>query len=119
MAATAVAVGMDMPSKDMPVLAMLRVDTLVSVLAVHVVISSRGLRVATRALRAVHAIGMAVGTGEAVTGEAIIGILPMDILASAIMAGVTVIHLTDITVTPIIIATETIPISTDTGPTRA
>ena len=107
---------------------MLRVDTPGFALAEHVVTSLRGLRAATRALQAVHVIGMAGGTGEAVTGEAItgeaitgeaiIGTLPMDILASAITAGVTVIHLTGITVTPIIIATDTIPISTDTGPTR-
>ena len=102
----------------------LRVDTPGFALAVHVVTSLRALRAATRALQALHVIGMAAGTGEdaigaAVPGEAVTGIRPMGILGSAIMARATVIHLTGITVHPIIIRTDTILISTDTGPTRA
>ena len=113
--------GVGMRSEDMPP-AMSRVDTLVSVLAVDVGTMWRGPRAATRAMQVARVIGMAADTGAAVHGEAVIGIRPMGILGSAIMARATVIHLTGITVTHItdlIIPTDTILISTDTGPTRA
>ena len=71
---------------NMPRPATLKVDTLVSVLAVDVVTNLRGPRADTRALQGAHVIGMAVATGEAVTGEAITGIRPMDILDWAITA---------------------------------
>ena len=70
--------GVGMLSEDMPSPAMLRVDTLVSV--VGVVTNLREPRAATRALQDAPVIGMAVATGEAITGEAVIGIRPMDIL---------------------------------------
>ena len=47
-----------MLSEDMPPPAMLRVDTLVSVLAVDVVTNLRGPRAARRALQGAHVIGM-------------------------------------------------------------
>jgi len=59
---------------------MLRVDTLVSVLAVGVVTSLREPRGDRRVLPGPHVIGMAVATGEAITGEAVTGIRPLDIL---------------------------------------
>jgi hypothetical protein len=76
-------------SEDMPPPAMLRVDTLVSVVDVLSIL--HGPRAATRALQDAHVIGMAVATGEAVigeaiTGEAVTGIRPMDILDWAITA---------------------------------
>ena len=79
---------------DMPGPATLRADTLVSVLAVDVVISLRGPRAATRALQAAHLIGIV-----AVTGEAVIGIRPMDILGSAITARAMAIHTSGLAIT--------------------
>jgi hypothetical protein len=78
--------GVGMLSEDMPRPVTLGVDTLVSVLAVHVLTSLRGPPAATRALQDAPVIGMAVATGEAVTGEAVTGIRPMDILDWAITA---------------------------------
>ena len=83
--------GVGMLSEDMARPAMLRVDTLVSVLAVGVVTSLREPRADRRALQDAHVIGMAVAIGEAVTGEAVpgeavTGIRPMDILDWAITA---------------------------------
>ena len=100
--------------------AMLRADTLVSVLAVDVVISLRGPRAATRALQAGHLIGIV-----AVTGEAVIGIRPMDILGSAITARAMAIHTSGLAITVIaqvgamirttdIIRADTILTATDT-----
>ena len=117
--------GVGMLSEDMPPPAMLRVDTLVCVLAVDVLIL-RGPRAATRALQHAHAIGMEVATGEAATGEAgigeaVTGIRPMDILDWAITAWAMAIHTTGlaITVTPtvgtIIRTTDTILTATATG----
>ena len=88
-----------MLSEDMPRPAMLRVDTLVSVLAVDVVTRLRGPRAATRALQGAHIIGMAAVTGEAVTGEAITGIRLTDILGSAITARAMDIHTTGLAIT--------------------
>ena len=78
---------------------MLKVDTLVSVLAVDVVTIWRGPRADTRAMQAAHIIGMAAVTGEAVTGEAITGIRPMDILGSAITARAMAIHTMEVAIT--------------------
>ena len=66
-------------SEAMPRPAMLRADTLVSVLAVDVVTYGAGRARTTRRYAGAHIIGMAAVTGEAVTGEAITGIRPMDI----------------------------------------
>ena len=85
--------------EDMPRPATLRVDTLVSVLAVDVVTIWRGPRADTRAMQVAHIIGMAAVTGEAVTGEAITGIRPMDILGSAITAWAMAIHTTEVVIT--------------------
>ena len=112
-----------MLSGDMPRPAMLRVDTLVSALAVDVVTIRRGPHADTRAMQAEHIIGMAAETGEAVTGEAITGIRPMDILGSAITARVMVIHTTEVVITvTVTVATirtteigDTTLTSTDTG----
>ena len=113
---TDVAVTMEgMPSKDMPP-GTLRVDTLVSVLAVDVLTISRGPRVDTRAMQDARVIGMV-----AVTGEAVTGIRPMDILDWAITAWPIAIHTTGlaITVTPtvgtIIRTTDTILTATAIG----
>ena len=59
-----IAVTVGMLSKDMPRPATLRVDTLVSVLAVDVVTIWRGPRADTRAMQAAHIIGMAAVTGR-------------------------------------------------------
>ena len=85
--------------KDMPRPATLKVDTLVSALAVDVVTIRRGPHADTRAMQAEHIIGMAAVTGEAVTGEAITGIRPMDILGSAITALAMVIHTMEVVIT--------------------
>ena len=77
-------------SEDMPPPAMLRVDTLVSV--VDVVSILHGPHADKRALQGAHIIGMVAVTGEAVigmvavAGEAVTGIRPMDILDWAITA---------------------------------
>ena len=105
---------------------MSKADTVVSMLAVEVVIIGRGLRMAMPALQGAHAIGahttgMAAVTGEAAIGEAVTGIRP--ILASAIMGWAMVIHTTGPAITAIvtvdIIRTteigDTILTSTDTG----
>jgi len=100
--------------------AMLRADTLVSVLAVDVVISLRGPRAATRALQAAQIIGIV-----AVAGEAVPGIRPMDILGSAITARAMAIHTSGLAITAtaqvgamiritVIIRADTILIATDT-----
>src|SRR6187401_3221139 len=75
-----------------------KADTVVSMLAVEVIIG-RGLRAAMLALQGTHAIGadiigmgMAAVTGEAVIGEAVTGIRP--ILGSAITAWAMAIHTT-------------------------
>ncbi len=101
---------------DTPGLAMLRADTLVSVLAVDVVISLRGPRAATRALQVAHIIGMA-----AVAGEAVTGIRPMDIPGSAITARAMAIHTTGLAITvtatvgTMARTTDTTLTATDTG----
>lgn len=70
-----------MPPEDMPPQVISKADTLVSLLAVEVVIIGRGPRTDMRGMQAAHTIGMV-----AVTGEAITRIHPMDILGSAITA---------------------------------
>jgi hypothetical protein len=79
---------------DMPGPAMLRADTLVSVLAVDVVTILRGPCAATRALQVAHIIGIV-----AVTGEAVTGIRTMDIPGSAITARAMAIHTTGLAIT--------------------
>ena len=79
---------------DMPRPATLRVDTLISVLAVDMVTSLRGPRAATGAMQLMRIIGMA-----AVAGEAVTGIRPMDILEWAIMAWAMAIHTTGLAIT--------------------
>ena len=107
-----------MLSEDMPRPAMLRVDTLVSVLVVDVVTILRGPRADRRAMQGAHIIGMA-----AVTGEAVTGIRPMDILDWAITAWDMAIHTTGLAITVtataggIIRITDTILTATDTGRT--
>ena len=71
-------------SEAIPRPAMLRADTLVSVLAVHVVLMWRGPRADRRALRGVHIIGMAVVTGEAVTGVMVTGVAPMVLVGATV-----------------------------------
>jgi len=92
-------------SEDMPRLAMLGLDTLVSVLAVDVVTNLRGPRAAMPALQGPRVIGMAAVTGEAVTGAATTGeaVTGIRILGSAITAWAMAIHTTVIT----LIATDT------------
>ncbi len=105
-----------MLSEDMPRQAMLGVDTLVSVLAVHVVLMWRGPRAAMPALQVAHVIGMAAVTGEVVTGEAVTGIRPMDILGSAITVWAMAIQTTVIHITAMAIHTTVITLTaTDTG----
>jgi hypothetical protein len=102
--------------KDMLPQVMLRVDTLVSVLAVDVVTNLRGPRAAMPASQVAHVIGMAAVTGEVVTGEAVTGIRPMDILGSAITVWDTAIHTTGIHITATAIHTTVITLTvTDTG----
>src|SRR5712671_1029716 len=86
-------------SEDMPRLAMLGLDTLVSVLAVDVVTNLRGPRAAMPALQGARVIGMAAVTGEVVTGEAVTGaaatgeaVTGIRILGSAITAWAMAIH---------------------------
>src|SRR6476469_5892328 len=99
-----------MLSEDMPRPAMLGVDTLVFVLAVHVVLMWRGPRAAMPASQVAHVIGMA-----AVTGEAVTGIRPMDILGSAITVWAMVIQTTVIHITAMAIHTAVITLTaTDT-----
>ena len=86
---------------NMPRPATLRVDTLVSVLAVDVVTILRGPRADRGAMQLAHIIGMAAVTGEAVTGEAVTRIRPMDILGSAITARAMAIHTTGVAITVI------------------
>jgi len=95
-----------MLSEDMPRPAMLGLDTLVFVLAVHVVTNLRGPHAAMPASQHAHVIGMAAvtgevvtgaATGEAATGEAVTGIRPMDILDWAITA--TAIRPTELAIT--------------------
>jgi hypothetical protein len=83
--------------EDMPP-GTLRVDTLVSMLAVNVLSILREPHAGTRTMQVAHIIGMAVVTGEAVvvTGEAVTGIRHMDILGLAITAWVMAIRTTDI-----------------------
>jgi hypothetical protein len=76
--------------EDMPP-GTLRVDTLVSMLAVNVLSILREPHAGTRTMQVAHIIGMAVVTGEAVTG-----IRHMDILGLAITAWVMAIRTTDI-----------------------
>jgi len=101
--------------KDMLPQVILRVDTLVSVLAVDVVTNLRGPR-AMPASQVAQVIGMAAVTGEVVTGEAVTGIRPMDILGSAITVWDTAIHTTGIHITATAIHTTVITLTvTDTG----
>jgi len=113
--------------KHTPAQVISKADTVVSMLAVEVVIIGRGLRAAMPALQGARAIGahitgMAAVTGEAAIGEAVTGIRP--ILASAIMGWAMVIHTTGPAITAIvtvdIIRTteigDTILTSTDSGP---
>ena len=111
--------------KDMLPQVMLRVDTLVSVLAVGVVTSLREPRGDRRVLPGARVIGMAavIGavTGEVVTGEAVTGIRPMDILGSAITARAMAIHPTGLAITvtatvgTMVRTTDTTLTATDTG----
>ena len=104
--------------KDMLPQVMLRVDTLVSVLAVGVVTNLREPRAAMPALQGARVIGMAVVTGEAVTGVAATGeaVTGIRILGSAITAWAMAIHPTGIHTTAMAIHTTVITlIATDTG----
>src|SRR6476619_6275976 len=102
--------------KDMLPQVMLRVDTLVSVLAVDVVTNLRGPRAAMPASQIAQVIGMAAVTGEDVTEEAVTGIRPMDILGSAITVWAMAIQTTVIHITATAIHTTVITlIATDTG----
>jgi hypothetical protein len=92
--AGAVADTVGMLLEDMPPQVMSKPDTLVSMLAVEVVIIGRGPSADTRAMQAALIMGMA-----AVTGEAIAGIRPMDILGSAITAWAMGIHTTEVAIT--------------------
>ena len=75
---------------------------------------------ATRPMQHVHITGIAALAGEVVViGEVVIGIPTMDIPGLAITAWAMAIHTTGLTVTHIIIPTDTILISMDTGPTQA
>jgi hypothetical protein len=80
--------------KDMPPQVMLEAHTLVSVLAVHVVLMWREPRAATPAMQLAHIIGMA-----AVTGEAVTGIRHMDIPGSVITVWAMAIHTTGMAIT--------------------
>ena len=103
-----------------------KADTVVSMLAVKVIIG-RGLRAAMPALQGAqaigaHIIGMGAVTGEAVIGETVTGIRP--ILGSAIMAWAMAIHTTGPAITAIVTVDtirtteigDTILTSTDFGP---
>jgi len=116
----------DMLLEHTPPQVISKADTVVSMLAVKVIIG-RGLRAAMPALQGAHAIGahiigMAAVTGEAVIGEAVTGI--RRILGSAITAWAMAIHTTGLAITAIvtvdIIRTteigDTILTSTDSGP---
>ena len=97
--------------------AILRVDTLVSVLAVDTVTMLRGPRADTRAMQGAHIIGMAAVTGE----EAVTGIRPMDILDWAITALAMAIRTTGLVITvtatvgTMVHTTDIILTGTDTG----
>lgn len=106
-----------MQSEDMPGPAMLRVATLVSVLAVDVVTSLRGLRADRRSMQAARIIGMAAVTGEAVTGEAVTGEAVTGIrpIEWAITAWAMAIHTTGVAIT--VIATVGTIRTTDIGDT--
>ena len=112
--------------KHTPAQVISKADTVVSMLAVKVIIG-RGLRAAMPALQGAHAIGahiigMAAVTGEAVIGEAVTGIRP--ILGSAITAWAMAIHTTGLAITAIVTVDtirtteigDTILTSTDFGP---
>ena len=105
-----------MLSEDMPRPAMLGVDTLVFVLAVHVVLMWRAPRAAMPVSQVAHVIGMGAVTGEVVTGEAVTGIRPLDILGSAITVWAMAIQTTVIHITAMAIHTTVITLTaTDTG----
>jgi len=102
--------------------AMLRLDTLLSALAVDVITILQGPRAETGAMQRAHTTGTAAVTGKAVTGEAVTGIRPTDILELAITAWAMAIRTTGVaitvTATGIIRTTEigdTTLISTDIG----
>ena len=112
--------------KHTPAQVISKADTVVSMLAVKVIIG-RGLRAAMPALQGAHAIGahiigMAAVTGEAVIGEAVTGI--RRILGSAITAWAMAIHTTGLAITAIVTVDtirtteigDTILTSTDSGP---
>jgi len=112
--------------KHTPAQVISKADTVVSMLAVEVVIIGRGLRAAMPALQGAqaigaHIIGMAAVTGEAVIGEAVTGIRPT--LGSAITAWATAIHTTGLAITAIVTVDtirtteigDTTLTSTDTG----
>jgi hypothetical protein len=116
----------DMLLEHTPPQVISKADTVVSMLAVKVIIG-RGLRAAMPALQGAHAIGahiigMAAVTGEAVIGEAVTGIRP--ILGSAITAWAMAIHTTGLAITAIVTVDtirtteigDTILTSTDFGP---
>ena len=88
-----------------------RVDTLGSVLAVHVITRLRGRGAPLLALQVALVIGMAAAIGEVVTGEAVTGIRHMDIPGLAITAWAMAIRTTDI------IPGDTTLTATDTGRT--
>ena len=117
----------DMLLEHTPPQVISKADTVVSMLAVEVVIIGRGLRAAMPALQGAHAIGahiigMAAVTGEAVIGEAVTGIRP--ILGSAITAWAMAIHTTGLAITAIVTVDtirtteigDTILTFTDSGP---
>ena len=116
----------DMLLEHTPPQVISKADTVVSMLAVKVIIG-RGLRAAMPALQGAHAIGahiigMAAVTGEAVIGEAVTGI--RRILGSAITAWAMAIHTTGLAITAIVTVDtirtteigDTILTSTDSGP---
>ena len=116
----------DMLLEHTPPQVISKADTVVSMLAVKVIIG-RGLRAAMPALQGAHAIGahiigMAAVTGEAVIGEAVTGTRP--ILGSAITAWAMAIHTTGLAITAIVTVDtirtteigDTILTSTDSGP---
>ena len=117
----------DMLLEHTPPQVISKADTVVSMLAVEVVIIGRGLRAAMPALQGAHAIGahiigMAAVTGEAVIGEAVTGI--RRILGWAITAWAMAIHTTGLAITAIVTVDtirtteigDTILTSTDFGP---
>jgi hypothetical protein len=94
--------------------AILRLDTLLSALAVDVITILRGPRTETGAMQRTHIIGTAAVAGEAITGEEVTGIPHTDILEWAITAWAMAIRTTGVAI--MVTATRIIHI-TETGDT--